>query len=270
MLIYEDMPGLKVTATSVSMGYNITYAEGLDENTVKAALLNYAPVSRNPPGATYAWPRRGLDLNEVGPGIWKATITWSSLAYQYALKIGGQQSQIRASKGTTPFGANPPDCKNAIGWDGRTVHGCSIYVPERHWTETVEIPLSQYTFDYEDRVENIQNSPINSASFRGRKAMEVMFLGMQTNLSTQNPDFVTASYEFASSKNIANLTIGAIANISKNAWDYLWVYYQPAVDPTAKVVVPTALNVFVERVYDSSDFSGLNIGTGRGLPMWQG
>jgi len=281
MQIFEDMPSLKVTATSVSVGYNIIEALApifgvpFDENAVKSALLNYAPISRNPPGAIYAWPRRGLDLNEVGPGIWKATLTWSSLAYQYALKIGGQQQQVRASKATVAYGANPPDCNHAIGWDGRTVHGCSIYVPERHWTETVEIPLSQYTFDYEDEVEKIQTSPLNNGSFRGRQTYEVMFLGMQSNLSTQNPDFVTASYEFACGKNRTKangnaLTIGAITDIEKNAWDYLWVFYEPTVDPAAKAVVPTAKNVFCELVYDASDFGKLNIGTGRSLPMWQG
>jgi hypothetical protein len=276
MQIFLDMPSFKVTATSVTWAYNVIEAAGLDHDTVKAALLAFAPVSNAPPGATYAWPRRGMSLDENGPGTWKATITWGSLNYQYAVKIGGQQQQIRASKQTLhKYGAAQPDCKQAIGWDGQTVHGCSIYVPQRTWTESVEIPISQYSFDYEDRVEAIQKSPVNDVAFRGRQRYAVMFMGMQAQLSTQNPDFVSASYEFTAGVNysVANgnaITIGDITGIEKDAWDYLWVFYQPAVDPTAKAIVPSAKNVFIEVVYDSSDFAGLNIGTARALPMWQG
>ena len=278
MQIFDDNPSLKVTATSVTQSYNIIEAAGLDANTVKAALLSYAPITNSPPGAMYAWPRRGITLDEVSAsmGVWKATITWASLAYQYAVKIGGHQQQVRQSKSTVhTYGSKVPDTKKAIGWDGRTVHGCSIYVPQRTWTESVEIPMSQYTFDYEDAVDALQQKPVNSGSFRGWDPGEVLFLGMQAQLSTQNPDFVSASFDFSaqwnnSSANGNLLTIGSLTGIEKNGWDYLWVIYTPQTDGTAQVLVPVPKNVFVERVYDYGDFSVLNIGTDLNLPLWQG
>jgi len=282
MQIFEDMPGLKLTATSVSMAYNVIEAGGLDQNAVKAALLNYAPVSNAPPGATYAWPRRALQLEETGPDTWKATITWSALTYQYSLKIGGQQQQVRCDKEVVnTYGTNVPTLSAkgqtgaAIGWDGRTVHGCSIYVPQKTWTENVEIPISDFSFDYEDLVYQVQLAPVNLTPFRGHAPGAVIFLGMQVQLSTQNPDSVSASYEFSATPNNSAadntlLTIGALTDIAKDGWDYLEVNYTPQVDTNQPLVVPTPQNVIIHRVYDRSPFEWLNIGTGRALPLWQG
>ena len=246
MQIFEDMPGAKATQTTFSIDYNITGAPVTgnptnDYNAVRALLLQYVPVSNAPPGATYAWPRRGLDLKEAGWGMWKATVQWASLTYQYALKIGGSSQQIRCDKSLTQIYSdasapaaqwNNGDSGVPIGWDGRSVHGCSIYVPTRSWTESVEIPATQYSFDYEDTVAGINESPVNSSSFRGYDPGEVIFHGMQSQLSTQNPDFVIASYEFEETpnRNAANrnaITVDDISGIKKDGWDYLDVHYAP-------------------------------------------
>lgn len=284
MQIFVDNPGVRITATSVEWDYNIIEAAGLDYWTVRAALLAVAPISNAPPGATYAWPRRGLSLKEIDctMGVWKATITWSSLNYQYALKIGGQQQTVRADKfvvkGYAAGGATIPAAfadNNkgvVIGWDGRSVHGTSIYVPQRTWTESVEIPLSDYTFDYEDRVAAIDEAPVNSEPFRGYDPGEVLFLGMQAQLSTQNPDFVSAAFEFTRSpnRNAANgndLTVGTITGIDKDGWDFLDPFFQPTVDVN---LIPSPTYVLIHRMYDRSNFADLNIGTDENLPLWQG
>ena len=292
MQIFEDMPGAKATATSFSIDYNIIQAPVSgnptnDYNFVRAALLAYAPVTNTPPGATYAWPRRGLDLKESGWGCWKATIQWASLTYQYALKIGGSSQQIRCDKSLTkmytdpdaPSGATPDysdgDSGRPIGWDGRSVHGCSIYVPTRSWTESIQIPISDYSFDYEDTVAGIMNAPVNSSSFRGYDPGEVLFRGMNAQLDTGNPDFVNAAYDFeqTDNRNTANgnaIQCDNISDISKNGWDYFDVHYAPTVPSGVNVMVPQALYVLVHKVYDRSDFSGLNIGTSESLPLWGG
>jgi hypothetical protein len=287
MQIYEDMPGAQATATTFSITYNITGAPVTgnptnDYNTVRALVLAYAPVSNAPPGALYAWPRRGLDLKEAGWGCWKATVQWGSLNYQYALKIGGASQQIRCDKSLTHIYSDPAapaaewtagDDGVPIGWDGRSVHGCSIYIPTRSWTETVEIPIGQYSFDYEDDVDNVNESPVNQNSFRGYDPGEVIFHGMQVQLDAKNPDSVTAVYEFERTPNrsVANgnaITIDGIDNIEKDGWDWLDVHYAPQVPTGALQVIPKAQYVLIHRVYDRSDFSDLNIGTSEALPMW--
>ena len=292
MQIFESMPEYKLSATSITQEYNIIEAAGLDGFTVKTALLNYAPVTNTDPASNYAWPRRALTLEEVQPGQWKASITWSSLAYQYATEIGGSQQQVRCDKSVVTAYPNPnlpggagqvPAILAAgsngapIGFDGRTVHGASIYIPTRSWTETVEIPASQYGFDYEDKVNAVDRAPVNKNMFRGYAAGDVLFQGMNASLSTQNPDFVTASFKFSQSEGNRNdadslppLNVGGIQNIVKDGWDLLDVRYQQQVDPTAQVMVPAAMYVVIHRVYDRSDFSALNIGTGESLPLWQG
>ncbi len=286
MQIWEDNPEYQVTATSVSQDYNIVGAVLMSWDAVQAALLAYAPVTNAPAGSLYAWPRRSMTLKEVEAttGIWKASITWSSLNYQYALEIGGSQQTVRCDKSLAHIYGDPDDTApnysagdegRPIGFDGRTVHGCSIYVPTRTWTESVEIPTSQYSFDYEDGVAAIDNAPVNSSSFRGYSPGEVLFQGMQSSLNTGNPDFVTASYKFSQTdnRNVANgnaITIDDITNIEKDGWDYLDVHYKHVVDTSANIIVPKALYVLIHRMYDRSDFAPLNIGTGESLPMWGG
>src|SRR5208283_2604426 len=87
--IWEDNPEFQASANSITQKYNIVGAQGMNWDQVRAALLNYAPVANSPAGATYAWPRRAMTLEEVEAtaGIWKGSITWSSLSYQYAIKI---------------------------------------------------------------------------------------------------------------------------------------------------------------------------------------
>ena len=287
MQIWEDQPEYKVTGTSITAAYNIAGAMDIfgnlfDYTAVRALLLAFAPVSNAPPGSLYAWPRRGMELNEIGAGIWKATVTWASLNYQYAVEIGGSSQQIRcdlsvvnsypgniAVPGIVAKGTNGAP----VGFDGRTVHGASIYVPTRTWTEGVEIPASQYTFDYEAKVAALNSAPVNSSSFRGFNAGDVLFQGMQASLATSNPDFVSASFKFSQCQgnHAANgnaLTVGGIKNIEKDGWDYLDVKYQATVDPTANTIVPGVDYVVVHRLYQRSNFSVLNIGTGQNLPLW--
>lgn len=289
--IFPDMPGIKVGANSLSIDYNVIGAPvsgdpSADYRFVRAAVLDYVPKSNAPPGVSYAWPRRAFELKEAGWGVWKATVQWAALSVQYALKIGGSQQQIRADKSVVHAYAGSiavPDALTAgtngaaVGFDGRTIHGASIYVPTRSWTESVEIPISDYTFDYEDQVGFISQSPVNEAEFRGWHAGDVIFHGMQSQLSTQNPDFVTAVFEFEMSPGnrsgtgqLPLLSVGGITGIEKDGWDYLDVKWNPALDSTSPTTIMKAEYALVHRLLDRSDFTPLNIGTSESLPIWQG
>ena len=285
MLILPDNPGCQLTQTSVAQDWTVTGAGGLDEWTVRAAILATVPQTNAPPSSPYAWPIRGLQLKEreASTGVWKFSVTWGTLVYQVSGKIGGQQQQVRTSKIVSQiYGSGYPsewsagDQGRPIGWDGRTVHGCSIYAPQETWTESVEIPVGDFTGDYKQAVRGVARAPVNSAAFRAFAAGEVLFLGMQYQASTQTPDFISASFEFSASANAdpdadppTPITIGSMS-ISKVGWDYLDVHFAAGVDAAAKTMEPKPDYAVVHRVYSQSDFAGLNIGTDDSLPLWEG
>jgi hypothetical protein len=283
--IFDDNPSFKLTATSIQQGYNIVGADGMSAAAVTMALLNYAPATNAPPGSNYVWPISAVTMDEVEAttGTWHATITWSSLNYQVAWKVGGQQQQVRADISIyQPYGAQIPTAFAAaakgqpIGWDGRNVHGCSIYVPQLDWTESVEIPAYQFTPDYVDNVFAVAMAPVNGQSYRGYEYGSVLFKGMQSQLSTKNPNFVSAAFEFSMSPNYGTpagqpaLTVGSITGIVKQGWDYLDPFFTPQVDNGANRVIPQPQYVLIHTVYNRSNFANLNIGTDQNLPLWQG
>ena len=67
------------------------------------------------------------------------------------------------------------------------------------------------------------------------------------------------TFKFAASPNVTGITKGDIDGIDKKGWEYLWVQFADSESSNKLIKVPSA--VFVERVYDSSDFSLLGIGT---------
>ena len=112
MQIYEDMPGAVATATTFSVTYNITGAlftgnPTSDYQTVRAALLAYAPVSNAPPGAALRLAAAGFGPQGSRLGHLEGHRPWASLNYQYAVKIGGGNQQIRCDKSLSDIYADP-------------------------------------------------------------------------------------------------------------------------------------------------------------------
>ena len=69
------------------------------------------------------------------------------------------------------------------------------------------------------------------------------------------------AFKFAASPNVTNLDVGGITVSSKKGWEYLWVRFRDADDAAAKSLVKRPAAAYVERVYESADFSTLGIGT---------
>ncbi len=88
---------------------------------------------------------------------------------------------------------------------------------------------------------------------------EVLFLGASG--SKRGSDDWEITFRFAASPNKTGLTVGDIVNINKKGWEYMWVRYADAEDAVAKAIVKKPVAVYVEKVYEDGDFSGLGIGT---------
>ena len=271
MEIYEDSPNnYSHTANSVTIVYNVVDAGGVSDDDVRTAVLMTAPWTYVPAlGNQIPWIRKGYSQKELGPGTWKAEITYSFPNQIYAFEYSGSQQHVRQAKATIrTYGSNPGDHKGAVGYDGRTVHGCKIFVPSASWTETYEIPSFWFVNNvlYENNLYYVLNNPVNANPFRGKQAHSVLFMGCTGALSTGNPELFSLSFKFSYEPNRTAvngnpITIGDFT-VEKDGWDYVDVFYEPTQDTTAFRMVPKPQSVRIQRMYDYGDFAFLNIGTG--------
>jgi hypothetical protein len=69
------------------------------------------------------------------------------------------------------------------------------------------------------------------------------------------------NFKFAASPNTTNLEIGNITGIVKKGWDWVWSSFEKEVDGTAHAMVARPTHAYVHKIYKTSDFSTLGIGT---------
>ncbi len=207
------------------------------------------------------------DLEYLGNGLWLATCNYVQRVPKqpgdstYNFEIGGGQQKITQSLATVNSYVASGSATNfngaiGVGSDGQ-VEGCEIYVPTYSFSETHYIPVASVTSGYKANLYAVANAPVNNASFRGFNAGEVLFLGATG--TQRGEDDWEITFKFAASPNVTGLTIGSITGIAKNGWDYLWVRYQQDHDGGTYVQIAKPIQVNVERVYYSGDFTLLGI-----------
>ncbi len=148
-----------------------------------------------------------------------------------------------------------PRCSNAIGWDGENVNGCEIVVPIFNFSETWYGDNGDVTTAYKNTLA-VLTGRTNEAPFRGYSAGEVLFLGARgMKRGMENWEI---NFSFAVSKNRSDIVVGEMTGIIKKGWEYLWIKYRNGTSQDLLVPVPEA--VYVERVYESGDFSQLLLG----------
>jgi hypothetical protein len=178
----------------------------------------------------------------------------------YQFETGGGTANITTSLETIETsrvdGETPIDCQNAINWDGTNVNGVDIVIPNFTFSETHALPDSSVTGTYKTDLFRATGK-VNDATFKGFAAGEVLFLGASGSKRADGPWEIT--YRFAASENMTGLTVGEITGINKKGWEYLWTFFTPNADGDLLVKRPE--QVFVEKVYESYDFSKIGIGT---------
>jgi hypothetical protein len=178
----------------------------------------------------------------------------------YQFETGGGSTNITTSLETVQAKrvgtATPIDCKKAINWDGTNVNGVDIVTPNFTFSETHALPEADVSAEY--KIELFKaTGKVNDDDFKGFAAGEVLFLGASGSKRADGPWEIT--YRFATSENKTGLTVGDITEIDKKGWEYLWTYFSPNAEGDLLVKRPE--QVFVEKVYDSYDFSKIGIGT---------
>jgi hypothetical protein len=207
--------------------------------------------------------RVGFSAEPLGGGIWDITVPYETRKEsQWSFETGGATTRITQSLQTVAryaaSGATAPDFQGAIGVNGDTVDGVDVTVPVYNFTETVRKAGADVTQAYKLAIFACTGKT-NNATFRGFAAGEVLFLGA-SGTKTGVDDWEIA-FKFAASPNVTNLSIGGgITASSKKGWEYLWVRFADKADTTAQVLVKRPVAAYVERVYESANFSTLGLG----------
>jgi len=248
---------------SIERRYHVSGAA--DSSTAMTDVLAAVPTSYG------GYPRRRVKIDVSGVASWWATVTYEPYNSSpppaatgesvYEFDTGGGQAHVTNSLATVnayaPAGSTVPDYDGAMGVTQNSIEGADIVVPRYVFSETHYIADASITTAYKSILFYLTGR-VNDANFKGLNAGECLFLGARGSKRGQGDWEI--NYSFAGSPNVAGLTIGTITGVAKKGWEYLWTSYEEIEDSTAKMLVRRPRAAYVERVYESGDFSTLNIG----------
>lgn len=177
--------------------------------------------------------------------------------FNRSFDIGGGTAKVTHSLETVasyvPSGQTATNFKQAVGVTDTAIEGTDIVIPTGTFSETRNFVAEQY-----DSIVAIIESfigVVNSTSFLGRAAGEVIYLGGSGGL--KGNVFGEVTHKFGYSKNISGQAIGSISGITKRGHDYLWMRSKEEVDATTKRVALIPSQVNVERLYRYGDLNNI-------------
>lgn len=271
--IYEGFPSRE----AISGGDNPTVAMnwivlGTDSDSdVKSLVQRTTPAGYRDP--QFAGDKllflRDIAVKEVAYETWECQARYGARKppkpNEYKVTFdttGGRQKITQALEhiaSYAPAGETAADHKGAIGVTDHGVEGCEIIVPQFSWTETWQLPIELYGWEYSQILKAITGR-VNASAFRGFPAGQVLFRGGKGAVSNKDPNLIEIIYAFDQSDDVEGQSIGGISGINKTGWQYLWVQYRETDDSQAKAYARRPCGVYVERVYEAAPFGNLGIG----------
>ena len=219
-------------------------------------------------------PREVLKVEEIHPGtinetlsgkgIYEVTVSYNrrevkdfdvgDLDYQFDFTLSDQHIyQAKSTVGSHVLGGGTAeDYHEAIGQDSDgNINGISIRTPTSSFSYSYRVANSGVTAQYQRNVQNCVGK-VNSESFKGYPAGEVMFVGASGGASTS--DDWKISFKFEQRRNSTGIYVGSIGPFSVNGWDILDIKYRAASKTQAFVgIKQVPAQVDVLRVYDYAD-----------------
>ena len=211
-------------------------------------------------------------IERIAEEVWKVPFNYGSIQSQQqqnqefatesdfarSFEIGGGTAKITHSKATVntyvPSGQTAADFKQGINVTDTGVEGCDIYSGPSVFTETRNFLASGYN-SLCATLETLAFK-VNSAAFLGRPAGTVLYTGASGSIKGSS-EFGAVTHKFLYSRNVSDITIGAITGITKRGHDFLWTRSKEDVDTSAKRVIMVPNQVNVERVYDYADLNNI-------------
>lgn len=182
---------------------------------------------------------------------------------EFSFEIGSGSEKIthsiRTVQSKSAFGDSPAaDLKGAINVTKDGVEGCEIASATMSWSEKHIFEPGKITPAYIQLLWNIRKAPVCEFAWRQFAAGEVRFDWVSGG--GRKGENTELNFKFTASENFENLTIGDITGINKKGWEYLWIRYADDVDTESKSLIKKPVAVYVEQVYQVSDFNKLGIG----------
>lgn len=260
--LFEGRSEVVSSKSSAEIPYIVRQAA--DETEVKSAASAAIP-------ATYSgMPRKSIEIAErVNSNTWKVVARYETPDYDpveppepiFSFDTGGGTQHITQSIQTVSRHGPAATDKlgGAIGFDGENIEGVDIAIPVYNFSETHYKSAASVSTSYRLALFRVTGT-VNSSSFRGFAAGEVLFLGASgSRRGDDADDDWEITYKFAAQQNRSGITVGEISGISKKGWEYMWVQYAPDVDTSASQIIKKPVAVYIEKVYQDGNFGDLNI-----------
>ena len=248
-----------------------------DADTALELVDGAAPRSFSVAGVTVY--KTSVDVSPESTNIWTGSVEYAEKdkdpddseedqndngwGGSISFDTAGGTGNVTTSLKTTSSGYNSevlkatPNFNGLINVSGKDVKGIDLVQPGLKFSESHEMPFEKITTEYARQIASITGS-VNSGSFRGFDAGEVLFTGCSG--STKSAELYTLSFSFICHANADSLTVGPFSGINKKGHEYLWVFYTDTDDAESESLVKTPAAYYVEQVYPEVDFSILGIG----------
>ena len=156
-----------------------------------------------------------------------------------------------------------PNPNGMIGWNGKPGQeaeyaGVDVVTATMRESYTLQMRPSQLTTSYKRMLANLTGK-VNSKSFKGWEAGEVLFLGASFSGNQSGSDRITVTFNFAIQQNESAVPISPELAIKKRGWEYVWTITKTVDDPETKTTKVELVNAYVEQVYPYADFGKLKL-----------
>jgi hypothetical protein len=236
-----------------------------DPLACRSALLSAASESAFSVSTYDGLFLESVSRERIGPESWSFTINYSP----FTPEIGGYTISVDTTGGSllrtvaiseTRYGSGAPNFGGAIDVQDGVAQGVEIVIPAMKIMVRARISGSYITSPaaYSNLAASLTGTTNANAEFGGSYAAgTLLFLGMTGDIVGEDP---TLTFSFAASPNLTGQSIGGITGVAKGGHQYLWCYFENAVESGLSVRRPKA--IYVDTVYRSADWSGLKIGIG--------
>lgn len=207
-------------------------------------------------------------INPVGPDIWHVTVDYANKErrnigdWVYTFEFGSTSQHITQSLETISrtglYGNDdPPNAGRAIGVTADGVAGCDILVPQPSFRITTYLADSKITPAYQRTVMGLIGRT-NDAAYMEYEPGELLLTGSSGARRSRVDWEVSFSFHVSLDRTLEFENLDDPEDpiyVDKPGWAYAWFTYQDV--KVGNRITKRPSGVYIERVYDSGDFTKL-------------